>query len=205
MTKYDKNQIGKITRAQEYEKCWHHFPPSEKNVNKLKLTYLRCFMLIRHIFTRVLSLSECGNNPISMVKRKLTNADGKILTNVDGIIWGLRVWRVTEWEVKLIMINSHSENIHVSLKVGARYMSIIKCQQQCPMKLKCTAHTPYTTQFRLNNPVPVAPLASVRRPSTLISIWTFVSCVRGLLSLASLNMRARATLRGVVLLLLIST
>ena len=44
-------------------------------------------------------------------------------------------------------------------------------------------------------------LASVRRPRTLISIWTFVSCVRGLLSPASLNMRARATLRGVVLLL----
>ena len=49
------------------------------------------------------------------------------------------------------------------------------------------------------------PLASVRRPCTLISIWTFVSRVRGLLSPASLNMRARATLRGVVLLLLIST
>ena len=48
-------------------------------------------------------------------------------------------------------------------------------------------------------------LASVRRPRTLISILTFVSCVRGLLSPASLNMRARATLRGVVLLLRIPT
>ena len=47
-------------------------------------------------------------------------------------------------------------------------------------------------------------LASVRRPRTLISILTFVSCLRGLLSPASLNMRARATLRGVVLLLRIS-
>ena len=43
-------------------------------------------------------------------------------------------------------------------------------------------------------------VASVRRPRTLISIWNFVSCVRGLLSPASLNMRARTTLRGVVLL-----
>ena len=48
-------------------------------------------------------------------------------------------------------------------------------------------------------------LASVCRPCTLISIWTFVSCVRGLLSLAHLNMRTRATLREVVLLLRIST
>ena len=48
-------------------------------------------------------------------------------------------------------------------------------------------------------------LASVRRPRTLISILTFVSCVRGLLSPASLNMRARATLQGVVLLLRRST
>ena len=48
-------------------------------------------------------------------------------------------------------------------------------------------------------------LASVRRPRTLISIWTCVSCVRGLLRPASLNMRARATLRVIVLLLLIST
>ena len=47
-------------------------------------------------------------------------------------------------------------------------------------------------------------LASVRRPRTLIAIWTFVSCVRGLLSPASLKMRARATLEGVVLLLPIS-
>ena len=47
-------------------------------------------------------------------------------------------------------------------------------------------------------------LASVRRPRTLISIWTFVICVRGLLSPSS-NMRARATLRGVMLLLRIST
>ena len=38
------------------------------------------------------------------------------------------------------------------------------------------------------------PVASVRRPCTLIAIWTFVSCVRGLLSPASLNMRARANL-----------
>ena len=37
-------------------------------------------------------------------------------------------------------------------------------------------------------------LASVRRPRTLISIWNSVSCVRGLLSPASLNMRARTTL-----------
>ena len=48
-------------------------------------------------------------------------------------------------------------------------------------------------------------IASVRRPRTLISILTFVSCVRGLLNPASLNMRARLTLRGVVLLLRIST
>ena len=47
-------------------------------------------------------------------------------------------------------------------------------------------------------------VASVRRPCTLISVLTFVSCVLGLLSPASLNMRARATLRGVVLLLRIS-
>ena len=50
----------------------------------------------------------------------------------------------------------------------------------------------------------LAELASVRRPRTLISILTFVSCVRGLLSPASLNMHARATLRVVVLLLHIS-
>ena len=48
-------------------------------------------------------------------------------------------------------------------------------------------------------------LAYVCRPCTLLSIWTFVSCVRGLLSPASLNMRARATLRGVMLVLRIST
>ena len=48
-------------------------------------------------------------------------------------------------------------------------------------------------------------VASVRRPCTLIAIWTFVSCVRGLLSPASLNMRARATLPRVVLLLRMST
>ena len=47
-------------------------------------------------------------------------------------------------------------------------------------------------------------LASVCCPCTLIPICTFVSCVLGLLSPASLNMRARATLRGVVLLLRIS-
>ena len=47
-------------------------------------------------------------------------------------------------------------------------------------------------------------LASVRRPRTLIAIWTFVSCVRGLLSPASLKMRARANLRGVAILLRIS-
>ena len=48
---------------------------------------------------------------------------------------------------------------------------------------------------------------SLCRPCTLtlISIWTFVSCMRGLLSPASLNMRTRANLRGVVLLLCIST
>ena len=51
----------------------------------------------------------------------------------------------------------------------------------------------------------VSLLASVRRPCTLIAIWTFVSCVRGLLSPASLNMRARATLPRVVLLLRTST
>ena len=41
-------------------------------------------------------------------------------------------------------------------------------------------------------------LASVWHPCTLISSWNFVSCVPGLLTLspASLNMRARATLRG---------
>ena len=48
-------------------------------------------------------------------------------------------------------------------------------------------------------------VASVCCPCTLIAIWTFVSCVRGLLSPASLNMRARATLPRVVLLLRIST
>ena len=47
-------------------------------------------------------------------------------------------------------------------------------------------------------------IASVRRPCTLIAVWTFVSCVRGLLSPASLNMRARANLRGLVILLRIS-
>ena len=47
-------------------------------------------------------------------------------------------------------------------------------------------------------------IASVRCHRTLISILTFVSCVRGLLIPASLNMRARATLRGVVLILRIS-
>ena len=47
-------------------------------------------------------------------------------------------------------------------------------------------------------------VASVCRPRTLFSILTFVSFVRGLLSPASLNMRARATLREVVLLLRIS-
>ena len=40
------------------------------------------------------------------------------------------------------------------------------------------------------------PPASVRRPCTIISIWTFVSWVRELLSPASLKMRARATLQG---------
>ena len=47
-------------------------------------------------------------------------------------------------------------------------------------------------------------VASVCHPRTLFSILTFVSFVRGLLSPASLNMRARATLREVVLLLRIS-
>ena len=40
-------------------------------------------------------------------------------------------------------------------------------------------------------------LASVHPLHTLISIWTFVSCVRGLLTPASLKMRAIPTLRGV--------
>ena len=40
-------------------------------------------------------------------------------------------------------------------------------------------------------------IASVRRPRTLISILTFVSCVRGLLSLCSLIILGTTTLRGV--------
>ena len=62
----------------------------------------------------------------------------------------------------------------------------------------CSITTKFLEDFTTSS------VASVRRPSTLISILTFVSCVRGLLSPASLNMRARATLRGVVLLLRIS-
>ena len=55
------------------------FPAIGENVNISPLFYAH-----QTIFTRVLSLSECGNKPKSMVKRKLTNADGKILTSVSG-------------------------------------------------------------------------------------------------------------------------